>query len=92
MSSQLAPVAADLASAVTPRRPRITDEDRRLLAMVAAGLTQREIGQRTGRRRTAVNNKLVRIYRLIGAVNGPNAVAIAIRNGLISAGGPARRP
>lgn len=68
--------------------PPLTDEERRLLAMVAAGLTHDQIGRRTQRGRTAIANHLTRIYKQLGARNAPNAVAIAISLGLIFAAGP----
>lgn len=64
--------------------PQITDDERRLLAMLAAGLTQDGMARRAGRSRASVQAALKRIYRRIGATNAPNAVAIAIRDGLIT--------
>lgn len=65
--------------------PHITDDERRLLAMTAAGLNREQIGARTGVVPGTVGRYLTRIYRKLGAVNAANAVAIAIRDGLINA-------
>ena len=68
--------------------PPFTDDERLMLAMLAAGWTHDRIARRVGRSRHAVGVHLTRIYKRIGAVNAANAVAIAIRDGLINVGGP----
>lgn len=68
-------------------RVPLRDEERKLLAMVAAGLTHTEIARRTFGGRSNVASKCVRIYRKIGARNAANAVAIAIQMGYISVNG-----
>lgn len=67
-----------------PHGPRFTHEERSMLAMLAAGLTHAEIGRRTGQTRNATALRFMRIYERLGAVNGANAVALAIRDGLIT--------
>ncbi|MEU5939384.1 LuxR C-terminal-related transcriptional regulator [Micromonospora sp. NPDC047548] len=84
MSTQLVQVAAGTTPAA-PAPERLTDGERRMLAMLAAGLSREQIGRHTGCVPTTVGRQLTRIYRRIGAINAANAVAIAIRDGLINA-------
>lgn len=65
-------------------RPAFTTEQRLLLSMLAAGRSRAEMADRTGRSRSAIHSLLTRIYRRLGAVNAPHAVAISIRDGLIT--------
>ena len=85
-STQLAPVAADTTSAATRRnRAWTTTADRYLLALIADGHTHQQIARRLNAKPKTVARQLTRIYRRLDAANGPQAVAIAIRTGLIPA-------
>jgi DNA-binding NarL/FixJ family response regulator len=68
----------------TPTRPQVTEDERLLLAMVAAGWSHDRIGRRVGRSTKAISNHMSRIYGRLGAANAPHAVAIAIHEGLIT--------
>src|SRR5207237_3722457 len=75
MSTQLAPVAADLASAATrPYRTWTPTAERYLLALVAEGRTHQQIGRRLGTSSRAITHQMVRIFRRLDAVNAPHAV------------------
>lgn len=78
-------------TATTYTPPLLTDRQIELLRMVADGLGHDQIGRRLGCSRGAVSTRLDRIYSRIGAINAPNAVAIAIRSGLLSTPTLARR-
>lgn len=71
-----------------PRRPwgtqGLTEAERKLMAMVAAGMSYKEIAREIGRSQYATGGLLGRIYKRLGAQNAPHAVAIAIRDGWIS--------
>lgn len=69
---------------MTQPTPPITDDERLLLAMLADGWSHDRIGRRVGRSCKAISNHFSRIYGRIGAANAAHAVAIAIRDGLIS--------
>jgi DNA-binding CsgD family transcriptional regulator len=67
-----------------PSRPLLSEGQIELLRMVADGLGHDQIGRRLGCSRGAVSTRLDRVYSRIGAINAPNAVAIAIRSGLLT--------
>ncbi|MEV4271969.1 helix-turn-helix transcriptional regulator [Micromonospora aurantiaca (nom. illeg.)] len=91
MTTQLAPVAADTASAATPCPAppgfhKLTADQLRLLHMLADGLTHEQMGRRVGCHTVTVRGRLHRAYQLLGARNGPHAVAILARSGLLPGG------
>ncbi|MFI7072086.1 response regulator transcription factor [Micromonospora sediminicola] len=86
MSTQLTQVAADTTSAATrPYRTWTPAAEHYLLALIAEGHTAAQIARRLGTSLRAVAAQKERIFRRIGAVNAPHAVAIAIRTRLIPA-------
>lgn len=62
----------------------LTKFERRLLRHVAAGGTNNAIAARLQLTPDSVNNRLVCIYRKLGARNRAHAVAIAAHNGFIT--------
>ena len=74
----------------TPSVPRPTQGELAALALMADGLTTRQIAAALDTTEAAVRWRLGRAYRTLGARSGPHAVAIAIRWGLLVAA-PERR-
>ncbi len=86
MSTHTVPVAAVNTAAATRRyRTWTPAADRYLIALIAEGRTHDHIGRRLGISTDAVRARAARVYADLGAANGPHAVAIALRTGLIPA-------
>ncbi|MEW2442819.1 LuxR C-terminal-related transcriptional regulator [Micromonospora marina] len=85
---QLARAAADTTSAAAPPPAfhKLTANQVRLLHMLADGLTHDQMGRRVGCHTGTVRVRLHRAYQLLGASNGPHAVAILARSGLLPGG------
>lgn len=65
-------------------RPRtLTVHRRRILILVANGHTNAQIGRQLGIHRTTVDRHLAEIFRILGARDRANAVAIALLRGEI---------
>ena len=61
----------------------LTPREREVLALVADGLGNKAIGRRLGVRPDTVRGTKRRIHRVLDAHTAPQAVAVAIRRGLI---------
>jgi DNA-binding NarL/FixJ family response regulator len=73
---------------VQPRKtlvapPRLSPNQRRILAALSFGMSQREIADSLHIRRGSVRNEFERICALMGTTNMIHAVANALRLGLI---------
>lgn len=60
---------------------RLTGPQRWVLALVANGRTNAQIGRRCGLTDSAVNKHLLRIYKALGARDRTHAVALALCTG-----------
>ena len=69
---ELAALRADSARTLSAR-------DKRLLDWLAAGRTNAQIGQCTGRSEKTIRNQLTRVYAKLGVVNRSEAVAVHLR-------------
>jgi DNA-binding NarL/FixJ family response regulator len=79
-----ADVAADLARAArTPRRDRLTEREREILALLAEGLSNRAAGERLGITERTVKFHVGEILARLGASNRAQAVAIAKARGIV---------
>lgn len=79
-----AEVAAQLARAVrAPRRDRLTPREREILTLLAAGLSNRAVGERLGIAERTVKFHVGEILARLGAANRAQAVAIAQARGLL---------
>jgi DNA-binding NarL/FixJ family response regulator len=77
-------VAAQLARAVRqPRRDRLTEREREILAPLAEGLSNRAIGERLGITERTVKFHVAEILARLGAANRAQAVAIAKARGIV---------
>jgi two-component system NarL family response regulator len=77
-------IAAQLARAVRqPRRDRLTDREREILALLADGLSNRAIGGRLSITERTVKFHVGEILARLGAANRAQAVAIAKARGLL---------
>ncbi|CAN5817693.1 response regulator transcription factor [soil metagenome] len=72
-----------LAREQTKRDADLSEEDRGILRHAARGLTNREIGRELGRSEIAIKKRLQVIFSKLGAVDRANAVAEAMKRGLI---------
>lgn len=72
-----------LAREQTKREADLSKEELEILSYAAEGATNREIGMKTGRTEVAVKKRLQIIFEKLEAVDRAQAVAIAIRRGLI---------
>jgi DNA-binding NarL/FixJ family response regulator len=72
-----------LAREKTVRDADLTDDDRDILRLAGKGATNREIGLAMNRSEIAIKKRLQVIFAKLGAVDRANAVAEAIRRGLI---------
>lgn len=72
-----------LAREKTVRDADLSDEDRDILRLAGQGSTNREIGLSMNRSEIAIKKRLQVIFAKLGAVDRANAVAEAIRRGLI---------
>jgi DNA-binding NarL/FixJ family response regulator len=76
-------IAAQLARAVRqPRRDRLTEREREIVGLLAAGLSNRAIGERLGITERTVKFHVGEILARLGASNRAQAVAIAKARGL----------
>ncbi|MBA3337849.1 MAG: response regulator transcription factor [Chloroflexia bacterium] len=90
-SRQLSPELLDgvledfggLARDQTRRQTDLSEEDREILRRTSQGATNREIGLALGRSEIAIKKRLQVIFVKLSAVDRANAVAEAIRRGLI---------
>lgn len=77
-------IGAQLARAVRqPRRDRLTDREREILALLAEGLSNRAVGERLGITERTVKFHVAEILARLGANNRAQAVAIAKARGLV---------
>jgi two-component system NarL family response regulator len=77
-------IAAQLARAVRqPRRDRLTDREREILALLAEGLSNRAAGERLGIAERTVKFHVGEILARLGASNRAQAVAIAKARGIV---------
>ncbi|MCT2280595.1 hypothetical protein M3G91_23550 [Micromonospora chalcea] len=74
-----------------PARPALDPADRYVLGLVADGHTYAAIGRQIGKGKSATTMQLARLYKRLGARNAANAVAIAIRAGILPAYNPGAR-
>lgn len=72
-----------LAREKTFRDSDLSDDDRDILRLAGKGATNREIGLALNRSEIAIKKRLQVIFAKLGAVDRANAVAEAIRRGLI---------
>jgi DNA-binding NarL/FixJ family response regulator len=79
-----ADIAAQLARAVRqPRRDRLTEREREILALLAEGLSNRAAGERLGIAERTVKFHVGEILARLGASNRAQAVAIAKSRGIV---------
>jgi len=79
-----AEIAAQLARAVRqPRRDRLTQREREILALLADGLSNRAAGERLGITERTVKFHVGEILARLGASNRAQAVAIAKARGIV---------
>ncbi len=77
-------IAAQLARAVRqPRRERLTQREREILALLAEGLSNRAIAERLGVTERTVKFHVAEILARLGAANRAQAVAIAKARGIV---------
>ncbi len=77
-------IAAQLARAVRqPRRDRLTEREREILALLAEGLSNRAAGERLGITERTVKFHVAEILARLGASNRAQAVAIAQARGIV---------
>jgi DNA-binding NarL/FixJ family response regulator len=77
-------IAAQLARAVRqPRRDRLTEREREILALLAEGLSNRAVGERLGITERTVKFHVAEILARLGASNRAQAVAIAKARGIV---------
>jgi two-component system, NarL family, response regulator LiaR len=69
----------------------LTDRDREIVRLLAAGLSNRDIGASLGLSEQTIKNILSGIYRKLGVTNRTEAVAVAVSHGLIEADPPRDR-
>ncbi|GLZ78361.1 hypothetical protein Afil01_31680 [Actinorhabdospora filicis] len=62
----------------------LTEAQRRVLKLLAEGLTKAEIGAEMGVGESTVKSHTAEVYRALRARNAPDAVAIALRTGLLN--------
>jgi two-component system, NarL family, nitrate/nitrite response regulator NarL len=67
-----------------PKSPPLTDRQRLVLRMIAEGKRDKAIARELGISTTTVRDYIERILHNLGAVDRPNAVAIAMRKGLLN--------
>ena len=79
-----AEIAEQLARAVrTPRRDRLTEREREILALLADGLPNRAVAERLGIAERTVKFHVGEILARLGATNRAQAVAIAKARGIV---------
>jgi DNA-binding NarL/FixJ family response regulator len=77
LTEDLVTLAAD------PRPGRTSDEDLEVLRLLAAGMPNRDVAERIGTTPARLRTRLRQIYAALGASGRAEAVAIALRRGLI---------
>ncbi|WP_432136797.1 helix-turn-helix domain-containing protein [Streptomyces sp. bgisy154] len=80
-----APAAARTVPSSTRRRRPLTERRRHVLALVANGHTNAQIGRALGIHERTVNRHLAEIFQALGARDRANAVAIALTIGELAA-------
>ena len=65
--------------------PQLSPDQLRVLVLLAEGHSHQSIARRINASLPAVRMRLSRAYQVLGARNGPHAVAIAYRAGLLPA-------
>ena len=68
----------------------LTERQRQILAKIASGCSDKEIGRLLGISRAGVQKHLAVIFEKIGATNRTEAVALAVRRGIIDVDIPTR--
>ncbi|TMC08023.1 MAG: response regulator transcription factor, partial [Chloroflexi bacterium] len=66
-----------------PARPALSDRELAVLRLLAAGLANKDIGARLGIGLPTVKTHIDGLYRKLGVSNRTQAVAAAVRQGLI---------
>jgi len=66
-----------------PQREQLTEREREILMLIVSGLGDRAIGERLAIARGTVSNHVAVILLKLHAANRTEAVAIAMRDGLI---------
>ena len=62
---------------------KLTELETRIVALIADGMTEREIGNEVGYSRNTVRIRTMELKGKLGARNREHAVALAMRRGLI---------
>lgn len=70
-----------------PRRIELTEREKAVLGGVAEGLSNKQIADRLSYAEQTVKLELTRLYRKLGVSSRTEAVAVALREGLIERGG-----
>lgn len=68
------------------RRGALSDQEVRILSLMAEGLTTQQIGETLGSSVRAVTSARQRVYAKLGVSSRSQAVATAVREGLVAAG------
>lgn len=77
-------LAGDLVTMVTDPEPRVISErDLKVLQLLASGVSNRDVAQRLGLTPARLRTRLRGIYAALGASSRSEAVATALRRGLI---------
>jgi DNA-binding NarL/FixJ family response regulator len=77
-------LAGDLVALVADPEPRVvSDRDLEVLRLLASGVSNRDVAQRLGWTAARLRRRLQGIYAALGASSRSEAVAIALRRGLI---------
>jgi len=83
MAARLMKEVADSAQRPEPAAPPLTPRELELLQLVAAGLSNKAIGQRLSISENTVKYHMKHVLQKLGAQNRTEAVSIAMRAGLI---------
>lgn len=62
---------------------RLSPTQQQILAMTANGMTRPEIAEELGMGYETVKERMKQIYQRLGAKNGPHAVYLALKRGII---------
>ena len=71
---------------------RITPSERRALELLAAGIATNELASRLGLSTAEIDAHLASLFARMGAASRTEAVAFAMRRGLLSSGGRRDQP
>lgn len=71
-----------------PSRPRLTFAQAEALALVADGLTYRQIARRLFVSEVAIRRRMVRTFRILGVHGKAAAVRAGVETGILDLGGP----